>query len=280
MGSFSISPAELYARIGTADAPLIFDVCKCEDYDQLPRLIPGARWRDHQRTEQWINEIPHNRMGGSQVVLSCVKGLKVSQAAAAELRLRGINATILEGGSLGWVKAGYPTIKKAGVLGGIGNRDSRASRWVTRIQPKIDRIACPWLISRFLDPAARFFYVASDQVVNAGLELDAVPYDVDGVEITHVGPTCSFDTLISHYDIHDPALNRVALIVRGADTARLDLAPEAAGLLAISLGNSKIAGPDDHVALERGLAVYDALYTWARFAAGETHNWPATKPAV
>jgi rhodanese-related sulfurtransferase len=280
MGSFSISPAELYARIGTADAPLIFDVCKCEDYDQLPRLIPGARWRDHQRTEQWINEIPHNRMGGSQVVLSCVKGMKVSQAAAAELRLRGINATILEGGSLGWVKAGYPTIKKAGVLGGIGNRDSRASRWVTRIQPKIDRIACPWLISRFLDPAARFFYVASDQVVNAGLELDAVPYDVDGVEITHVGPTCSFDTLISHYDIHDPALNRVALIVRGADTARLDLAPEAAGLLAISLGNSKIAGPDDHVALERGLAVYDALYTWARFAAGETHNWPATKPAV
>jgi rhodanese-related sulfurtransferase len=266
--------------MGTADAPLIFDVCKCEDYDQLPRLIPGARWRDHQRTGQWMNEIPHNRLGGSQVVLSCVKGMKVSQAAAAELRLRGINATILEGGSLAWVQAGYPTIKKAGVLGGIGNRDSRASRWVTRIQPKIDRIACPWLISRFLDPAARFFYVASDQVVNAGLELDAVPYDVDGVEITHVGPTCSFDTLISHYDIHHPALDRVALIVRGADTARLDLAPEAAGLLAISLGNSKMAGPDDHVALERGLAVYDALYTWARFAAGETHNWPATKPAV
>jgi rhodanese-related sulfurtransferase len=280
MGSFSITPAELYARIGTADAPLIFDVCKCEDYDQLPRLIPGARWRDHQRTEQWINEIPHNRIGGSQVVLSCVKGMKVSQAAAAELRLRGVDATILEGGSLGWVKAGYPTIKKAGVLGGIGNRNSRASRWVTRIQPKIDRIACPWLISRFLDPAARFFYVASDQVVNAGLELDAIPYDVDGVEITHIGPTCSFDTLISHYDIRDPALDRVALIVRGADTARLDLAPEAAGLLAISLGNSKMAGPDDHVALERGLAVYDALYTWARFAAGETHNWPATKPAV
>jgi rhodanese-related sulfurtransferase len=280
MGSFSISPAELYARIGTADAPIIFDVCKCEDYDQLPRLIPGARWRDHQRTEQWMNEIPHNRLGGSQVVLSCVKGMKVSQAAAAELRLRGINAMILEGGSLAWLEAGYPTIKKTGVLAGIGNRDSKASRWVTRIQPKIDRIACPWLISRFLDPAARFFYVASDQVVNAGLELGAVPYDVDGAEITHVGPTCSFDTLISHYDIHDPALDRVALIVRGADTARMDLAPEAAGLLAISLGNSKMAGADDHVALERGLAVYDALYTWARFAAGETHNWPATKPVA
>jgi hypothetical protein len=223
-----------------------------------------------------MNEIPR----GSQVVLSCVKGMKVSQAAAAELRLRGVNATILEGGSVAWVKAGYPTIKKAGVLAGIGNRDGKASRWVTRIQPKIDRIACPWLISRFLDPAARFFYVTSDQVINAGLELDAVPYDVDGVEITHRGETCSFDTLISHYDIRDPALDRLALIVRGADTARMDLAPEAAGLLAISLGNSRMAGADDHVVLERGLAVYDALYTWARFAKGETHNWPSTKPAV
>jgi rhodanese-related sulfurtransferase len=276
MGAFSISPSELYARIGSADAPLIFDVCKCEDYDELPRLIPGARWRDHRRTEAWMSEIPR----GSQVVLSCVKGLKVSQAAAAELRLRGVDATILEGGSLAWVRAGYPTVKKACVLAGIGNRDGKASRWVTRIQPKIDRIACPWLISRFLDPAARFFYVASDQVINAGLELNAVPYDVDGVEITHRGETCSFDTLISHYDIHDPALDRVALIVRGADTARLDLAPEAAGLLAISLGNSRMAGADDHVALERGLAVYDALYTWAKFAKGETHNWPAVKPAA
>jgi rhodanese-related sulfurtransferase len=275
VAAFSISSSELYARIGTADAPLIFDVCKCEDYDQLPRLIPGARWRDHKRSAEWMTEIPR----GSQVVLSCVKGMKVSQAAAAELRLRGIRATILEGGSLGWVKAGYPTVKKAGVLAGIGNRDSHASRWVTRIQPKIDRIACPWLISRFLDPAARFFYVASDQVIDAAVELDAVPYDVDGVEITHLGPACSFDTLISHYDLHDPALDRVALIVRGADTARLDLAPKAAGLLAISLGNSRMAGPDDHVALERGLAVYDALYTWARFAGGETHNWPAAKPA-
>ena len=229
MAAFSISPSELYARIGTADVPLIFDVCKCEDYDQLPRLIPGARWRDHQRTEAWMTEIPR----GAPVVLSCVKGMKVSQAAAAELRLRGINATILEGGSVAWVKAGYPTVKKAGVLAGIGNRDGQASRWVTRIQPKIDRIACPWLISRFLDPVARFFYVASDQVINAATELNAVPYDVDGVEITHRGETCSFDTLLAHYDLHDPALDRVALIVRGADTARLDLAPEAAGLLAI-----------------------------------------------
>jgi rhodanese-related sulfurtransferase len=276
MGAFSISPKDLFARMGTADAPLIFDVCKCEDYDQTPRLIPGARWRDHQRTTEWMNEIPR----GSSVVLTCVKGMKVSQAAAAELRLRGINAAILEGGNLAWVKAGYPTIKKAGVLGHIGNRHGQASRWVTRIQPKIDRIACPWLIARFLDPAARFFYVASDQVINAATELDAVPYDVDGVEITHVGAMCSFDTLISHYDIRDPALDQVALIVRGADTARLDLAPEAAGLLAISLGNSRMAGADDHVALERGLAVYDALYTWARYAVGETHNWPSTTPAV
>jgi rhodanese-related sulfurtransferase len=273
---FSISPSDLYALMGTAEAPLIFDVCKCEDYDQLPRLIPGARWRDHKRVGDWLGEIPR----GATVVLACVKGMKVSQSVAAELRLLGVKASILEGGNLAWAEAGYPTIKKTGVLAGIGNRDGQSSRWVTRIQPKIDRIACPWLIARFLDPAARFFYVASDQVINAAVELDAIPYDVDGVEITHRGSTCSFDTLISHYDIHDSALDRVALIVRGADTARLDLAPEAAGLLAISLGNSKMAGADDHVALERGMAVYDALYTWARFAAGETHNWPSPKPAV
>jgi rhodanese-related sulfurtransferase len=286
MGVFSISPQALYARMGTADAPLVFDVCKCEDYDQLPRLIPGARWRDHQRSADWAAEIPrgHNPAGPG-AVLSCVKGLKVSQAAAAELRSRGLDVAILEGGSLGWVKGGFPTVKKfSNRPTAIGNRNGLASRWVTRVRPKIDRIACPWLISRFLDPAAKFFYVGADQVINAALELDAIPYDVDGVEMTHRNQrgvdTCSFDTLISHYDIHDPALDRVATIARGADTARLDLAPEAAGLLAISLGNSRMAGPDDHVALERGMAVYDALYTWARFSSGETHDWPSPKPAV
>jgi rhodanese-related sulfurtransferase len=270
MGPFSITPQELSKLLGHADSPLVFDVCKCEDYDEQPLMIPGSRWRDHQQTAMWASEIPD----GARVVITCVKGWKVSQTAAAELRLMGIDASILQGGINAWIEAGLPTVKKRGL---IGNRESKASRWVTRVNPKIDRIACPWLVSRFLDPDAQFFYVEPAQVINAGVELDAVPYDVEGVEITHRGATCSFDTFIDLYGIRDPALDRVALIVRGADTARMDLAAEATGLLAISLGNSHLAGADDHEALERGMAVYDALYAWARFAAGETHNWPAKK---
>jgi rhodanese-related sulfurtransferase len=270
MGPFAITPQELSKLLGHADSPLVFDVCMCEDYDTQPLLIPGSRWRDHQLTAQWASEIPD----GARVVVTCVKGWKVSQAAASELRLMGIDAAILQGGNNAWIDAKLPTVKKRGL---IGNREGKASRWVTRVNPKIDRIACPWLISRFLDPHAQFFYVEPAQVINAGVELDAIPYDVEGVELTHRGATCSFDTLIDVYGIRDPALDRVALIVRGADTARMDLAPEAAGLLAISLGNSHLAAADDHEALERGMAVYDALYAWARFASGETHNWPAKK---
>ncbi len=271
MGNFTISAKELYATLGSPDAPTVLDVCKCEDYDVTPRLIPTARWRDHQQSTVWALEIPR----GQRVVTVCVRGKKVSQAAAAELRLRGIDAAALEGGNEAWVAAGLPTVAKRL---GIGNRDARASRWVTRVHPKIDRIACPWLIARFIDPAARFFYVEPAEVINAAKELDAIPYDVDGVELTHRGERDSFDAILEDFGLKDPALDRVAAIVRGADTARLDLAPEAAGLLAISLGISHLSGPEDHIALERGFGVYDALYAWARYAAGETHNWPTKKP--
>ena len=271
LGSFTISPMDLYAQIGGPDAPLIFDVCKCEDFDANPRIIPGARWRDHQQTDLWIAELPR----GQRVVTVCVRGKKVSQAAAAELRLRGVDAAALEGGNEAWEKAGLPTVAKRL---GIGNREGRATRWVTRVRPKIDRIACPWLIARFLDPAARFFYVEAAEVINAGHELNAVPYDVDHVELTHRGERDSFDAILEDFGLRDLALDKVAAIVRGADTGRPDLAPESAGLLAISLGISQLSGADDHVALERGFGVYDALYAWARHAAAETHNWPSTKP--
>lgn len=270
MSPFFISPSDLSLLIGRPDGPLIYDVCKCEDYDCQLTILPGARWRDHQQVVAWMAEIP----GGRRVVVICVKGRKVSQAAASELRRRGVDAAVLEGGNEAWIAAGLPTILKRD---GIGNRNGAASRWVTRVAPKIDRIACPWLIRRFVDPAAEFHYVAADQVINAAAELAAIAYDVEGVEISHRGETCSFDTLIQHFGLRDAALDRVATIVRGADTARMDLAPEAAGLLAISLGNSRLAGADDHMALERGMAVYDALYAWARFAGDETHNWPAKK---
>ncbi len=275
MGSFTISPSDLYATLGrpnmgSSGAPTILDVCKCEDYDVEPQLIPGARWRDHQLAAQWVHEIPR----GQRVVTVCVRGKKVSQAAAAELRLLGVDAAALIGGMEAWKAAGLPTVAKRL---GIGNRDGRASRWVTRILPKIDRIACPWLITRFLDPAARFFYVEPAHVIESAKELSAIPYDVDGVELTHRGERDSFDAILEDFGLKDAALERLATIVRGADTARLDLAPEAAGLLAISLGISHQSGPEDHEALERGFQVYDALYAWARYAAGETHNWPATK---
>ncbi len=270
MGAFTISPAELFKTIGGPDAPMIFDVCKCEDYDVEPRIIPGARWRDHQKPDAWLHEIPR----GQRVVTICVRGKKVSQAAAAELRLRGIDAAALEGGNEAWQQAGLPTVIKRM---GVGNRDARATRWVTRVLPKIDRIACPWLIARFIDPAAKFFYVEPAEVINAAKELDAIPYDVDGVELTHRGEHDSFDAIIEDFGLKDQALDRVATIVRGADTARLDLAPEAAGLLAISLGISHLSGAEDHVALERGYGIYDALYAWAKHASRESHNWPSTK---
>ncbi len=147
------------------------------------------------------------------------------------------------------------------------------TKWVTREHPKIDRIACPWLIRRFIEPEAEFLYVPTAQVFTVAAETGAVPYDIPGAEpFAHDGALCSFDTILRHYGIHDSALDHLALIVRGADTARHDLAPQAAGLHAISLGLSANF-PDDHAMLEQGMVIYDALYTWCRDLRHEVHNW-------
>jgi hypothetical protein len=145
-------------------------------------------------------------------------------------------------------------------------------QWITRERPKIDRIACPWLIRRFIDPAAEFLFVPPGDVMRRAAETGAVPFDVEGVELTHEGPLCSFDALLAKYRIEDPALHELAVIVRGADTARLDLAPQAAGLLAISLGLSHNFR-DDHEQLEHGFVIYDALLAWSRHVRDETHSW-------
>jgi len=145
-------------------------------------------------------------------------------------------------------------------------------RWVTRDRPKIDRIACPWLIARFIDPAAEFLYVPREVVLRIADETGAIPYDVPNVELTHVGELCSFDAVLANYGLTDPALKRLAVIVRAADTDRLDLAPQAAGLLAISLGLSANFA-DDHAMLSQGMVIYDALYSWCRTCQGETHDW-------
>ncbi len=159
-------------------------------------------------------------------------------------------------------------------------------KWITRERPKIDRIACPWLIARFIDKAPEFLYVPGADVMRIAKETGATPYDVSGVEFTHVGDDCSFDTFIKRYKLVGAAtsegkgLHDLAAIVRGADTDRLDLAPQAAGLLAISLGLSRNF-PNDHEMLAHGLVMYDALYAWCCHAQGEKHNWaypPMPKP--
>lgn len=145
-------------------------------------------------------------------------------------------------------------------------------RWVTRARPKIDRIACPWLIRRFIDPTAEFLFVQPDQVTAVAAMQDAIPFDVPDVELSHVGERCSFDAFLAKYSLRDPGLERLALIVRGADTGRPDIAPQAAGLLAISLGLSRLY-EDDHIMLEQGMVLYDALYAWCGEGQSETHTW-------
>jgi len=145
-------------------------------------------------------------------------------------------------------------------------------KWITRERPKIDRIACPWLITRFVDEAAEFLFVPADQVTAMAATLNAIPFDVAGVELTHDGPLCSFDAILKKYDLTDPYLHDLAVIVRGADTARLDLAPQCAGLLAISLGLSHNFS-DDQEQLRQGFVIYDALYSWLKDVRDERHDW-------
>lgn len=145
-------------------------------------------------------------------------------------------------------------------------------KWITRERPKIDRIACPWLIARFIDREPEFLYVPTGDVLRVAEENGAIPFDIPGVELSHEGDLCSFDTFLRKYDLTDPALQGLAIIVRGADTDRLSLAPQCAGLLAISLGLSHNF-KDDHEMLRHGLVVYDALYAWCCHSGGETHSW-------
>lgn len=146
-------------------------------------------------------------------------------------------------------------------------------KWITRERPKIDRIACPWLIARFIDKEPEFLYVPARDVLRIAEEQGAIPYDIPDVELSHVGELCSFDAFLARYGLRDPALEQLAVIVRGADTSRLDLAPQSAGLYALSLGLSRNYA-NDHQMLQQGMVMYDALYAWCRDCQGEAHNWP------
>jgi rhodanese-related sulfurtransferase len=259
-GQVSISPQELYAAIGTAAAPVLIDVRRDDAFAADDRMLFAARRRLPEDVGRWA----HDLTAGRPVVVYCVHGQEVSQQAAAALRGAGIKARYLEGGITGWAEFGLPLRKKVANASGS---------WVTRERPKIDRIACPWLIRRFIEPEASFLYVPTERVFDVAATVGATAYDIPGAEpFSHDGELCSFDAFLRVYDIHDPALDTLAVIVRGADTARLDLAPQAAGLAALSLGLSANF-PDDHAMLEHGLVMYDALYAWCRSCQGEIHNW-------
>lgn len=261
-----ITPAQLLRLIGTPDAPAIVDVRIDDDFAADPSLIPGSFRHSHQEINGLIP-----RLAGRKSVILCQKGLKLSQGVAAWLRSDGHEAECLQGGMYGWRDhAGSVRIPVSAIPAPVHG----ATLWVTRHRPKIDRIACPWLIRRFVDPDARFLFVAPDQVEAVAERFDATPFDIPGVAFSHVGPNCTFDTMIERFELQSPALDAMARVIRAADTNRHDLAPEAAGLLALSVGLSR-QYREDQAQLTAGLALYDALYRWARDGQGEGHDWPA-----
>ena len=259
-GRFSISAWSLYSRLGTDTAPIVVDVRRDAAFDADDRMIVGAIRRNPDEIATWREAM----LSSCAVVVYCVRGQEVSQEAASALRAAGFDARYLEHGITGWTEQRLPTRRKS---------DTDAGSWVTRERPKIDRIACPWLIRRFIDPGAEFLFAPTERVFAVAAETGAAAYDIPGAEpFSHDGELCSFDAFLKVYGIEDPALDALAVIVRGADTARLELTPQSPGLLAVSLGLSAIYA-DDHAMLERGMVVYDALYAWCRDCRDQGHDW-------
>jgi len=264
----SISPEKLARLIGTANAPALVDVRIDEDFAADPRLIPGAVRRSHLDVQDWAS-----RLAGQSVVVICNKGQKLAEGTAALLRCGNVAAEVLEGGHLGWTEAQLPAVP----ADRIPKRDGRGRTvWVTRSRPKIDRIACPWLIRRFIDPAAVFLFVTSSEVEAVAERFGATAFDIENVFWSHRGELCTFDVMVKEFGLSTPSLERLATMVRAADTGRLDLSPEAPGLLAASLGLSRMYD-DDLEQLSAGLLIYDAFFRWCRDATKETHNWPTNK---
>ena len=252
----SLTPAALRQSLSSNQPPLVIDVRKQTAFLGAPDMIRGALRRDPLRVADWGATLPQS----AGVVVYCVHGHEVSQGAAQALRAAGLRASYLDGGIEHW--DGERERKPTGA----------STRWVTRERPKIDRIACPWLVKRFVDPEAEFLYVPAADVRRIAAERDAEPYDISDVRFSHDGERCSFDAFLKAYRLTDPALDELAVIVRGADTGRLELAPQAAGLAAISLGLSRLY-KDDHQMLEHGMVMYDALYAWCKEGKDEVHTW-------
>jgi len=254
-----VTAAALQRLLQSGNPPLVVDVRRKPAFIGSREMVRGALRRDPARLSDWAAALAP----GAQVVVYCDHGHEVSQGVARALEALGARARYLEGGLEAWRSAGGGIARKPG---------GAATRWVTRERPKIDRIACPWLIRRFIDPEAEFLYVPAPEVRSVAAERDALPYDIPEVKFSHEGERCSFDAFLDAYRLHNPALDELALVVRGADTAKLELAPQAAGLAAISIGLSRLYR-DDHEMLEHGMVLYDALYAWCAQGKNELHTW-------
>jgi rhodanese-related sulfurtransferase len=264
----TITVAQLSRLIGAPEAPAIIDVRIDTDHAADARVLPASIRRDHRNVSSWADQY-----AGRFVVVVCQRGKKLSQGVAAWLRHAGARAENLEGGFEAWINGNGLLVRPDH----LPKRDDRGRTvWVTRARPKIDRVACPWLIRRFIDPLAVFLFVHPSEVLDAADRFHATPFDIEDVFWSHRGELCTFDVMVEEFGLATPALLRLAIMVRAADTGRLDLSPEAAGLLAASLGLSRMYD-DDLAQLEAGIALYDAFYRWCRDATGETHNWPTNK---
>lgn len=265
-----LSASSLYATLGLPNGAVLIDVRSDDDYAAQPRTLPGAVRRDAHALGAWAQALPRAPL----VVVCDRSGSESAPEVAAALSDSGYAAAILEGGIDAWIASGYATVRIRSGLQAPGG-----SRWVTRERPKIDRLACPWLIRRFIDPEAQFFYTPSHRVRADAEALGAEPYDIPDVTFSHRGPRCSFDAFLDEYELHDPVLDEVADIVRAADTGALAQSREAPGLLAISLGLSANHA-DDILLLEQAMPLYDALYAWRKIASHETHAWPGANAAA
>jgi rhodanese-related sulfurtransferase len=269
MSSINTISAEKLARLlGTPKCPALIDVRADEDFAPEPRLIPGSVRRPATDPSGWEGEF-----AGRSAIVIRQKGLKLSAGVSAWLRHAGVPADLLEGGTAAWTKAGLPLMNTKKLP--PHDKEGRTV-WVTRARPKIDRIACPWLIRRFVDANAVFLFVAPPEVLPVAERFGDEPFDIEDVFWSQRSDLCTFDAMLDEFGTRTQPLLRLATIVRGADTGRFDLAPEAAGLLAASLGLSRMYA-DDLAQLEAGISLYDAFYRWCRDATDETHGWTSHK---
>jgi rhodanese-related sulfurtransferase len=260
----SIAPEAAFALTARFPGAQLLDVRREEAFAKADFSLPGALRRDPETAFAWAGALDRHR----PVIVACVWGHNVSQGVAYQLAARGLDARTLEGGTVAWKALGLPTAPKP----------KPPSLWITRARPKVDRVACPWFIRRFVDPDARFAFVAPAEVASAAAATGGTAFDIPGAPYTHETlpdgtEGCSFDAFLARHRPDDAALSRLALIVRGADTSRPDLHPAAGGLFAAALGFSALVA-DDHALLRLAFPMYDALYLWCRDLQQETHTWP------